>query len=202
MSEIVANSAVIEPPSVLKELSANSVKFCEYYALNNNALQSCILAGFASSSARTYAYDTLLKNPKVLEAVEYFRAVNASNSTYTPAKIVAQWSEMASFNILDCCDENYILKPLSQLDEEQKRRLGIALTGLKITVKNGRQYVEPKMARETALQELGKIHRLYADDKQQGQGLNLTINVGQQVVVEQELSENIGHLVMKDEELA
>lgn len=197
----MAENAAIEAPGILKELTQQMQIFAEHYAVGGVPLKAAILAGYAHSGATGYAY-RLLDDPRIQAAVEYYKEVHACTSLYTPEKIKMQWSEMASFNILECCNDDYSLKNLNELTAEQKQHLGKALTGLKITVKNGKQYIEPKMARETALQELGKIHRLYADDKQAGQGLNLTINVGQQVVIDEALSENIGHIIMKDEEMA
>ena len=69
--------------------------------------------------------------------------------------------------------------------------------GLEVIDKGGKRFVKPRFDRATALIELGKIKRLYADDKQAGQGMNLTINVGQSMVSEDNTVENIGHLSMQ-----
>lgn len=190
-----AENGVVLIPNDIKTMPAQMLKFAEHYATSHNALQAAVLAGYKRESALAHSH-ALIDNPRIAEAVEYYRAVNESTSLYTPEKIKAQWAEMASFNVLDCCDADYALKPLDQLTPEQKHKLGIALVGLKIVERNGKRFVEPKFARETALQELGKINRMYADDKTQAQGLTLTVNLAQQINTSDEAQEeeNIGHL--------
>lgn len=185
---------------VLRGLSQRTLKFCQYYASKPVALEAARLAGFSLVSSPTYAY-TLLRDDRVQEAIAYYREVNASSTIYTPEKIKAQWAEMASFDLLDCCNDDYSLKNLNELSAEQRKRLGTALVGLEVVEKNGKRFIKPKMAREQALIELGKLNRMYADDTKQGQGFELTINVGQQVSLgtqgDTDELDDIGFLTMR-----
>lgn len=188
MSEVVLNEPTKsvaqegEGVEVLKGLSVRAIKFCELYAVEPIALKAGRLAGFAVDISPNYPYQ-LLDDIRIKQAIEYFKAVNASSTIYTPEKIKAQWAMMADFDILDCCKADYSLKNLDELTPDQRKRLGRVLVGLDVVEKNGKRYVKPKMAREQALIELGKLNRMYADDTKQGQGFELTINVGQQVSI-------------------
>jgi hypothetical protein len=165
--------------------------------LYNNALKSARLAGFNVSNSPNYPYQLLARND-VQEGIQYYRHVYDSPAFYTQEKIIHQWSAMADFDILTCCNDDYSLKNLSELTPEQRKSLGIALQGLEVTERNGKRFIKPKLARAEALEQLGKIKRLYADEKQQGQGLALNISIGQQVTTqgatEAHTESSVGHL--------
>jgi len=172
---------------VLKRLTPTAQKFAEHYAINGNIRRSSILAGCYPD----YGHQ-LLKREDVQQAVEYWRAVYAERSMYTPEKLVRQWTLMASVDLLDYVDDDYALKPLDKLTQEQRAHLGTALVGLEITEKAGKRYAKPRFAKVEALENLGKLMRLYADDRLPGEGLTLNIVLSQV---------NVGHSAGSEEDL-
>lgn len=173
----------------LKDLTPAARKFSELYALNNNISKSSILAGCHADYGHS-----LLRLPAVQQAVAYFRAVHLDKALYTETKLMRQWAQMASIDLTEYIDDDYALKPLSQLTDEQRQHLGMALVGLEVTEKAGKRFVKPKLAKVEALENLGKLLHLYAEDKSQGEGLTLNITLGQQVNVGQSegSSEDVG----------
>lgn len=195
-----AEKSVVLVPDSLSNLTVQAQRFSEYYASSGVPHRAAILAGYSATSALAHSY-RLLDDPRIQDAVAYYREVHASTSLYTPEKITQQWSNMASFDILECCNDDYSLKNISELTPDQRKALGVALVGLKIVERNGKRYVEAKLARETALQELGRINRMYADDKTQAQGLTLIVNLTQQITTSDaaQEEENIGYLRITSE---
>ncbi len=158
---------------VLKELTPAGLKFAELFAVNNNVSKSSVLAGCHPDYGHR-----LLKLPAVQHAVAYFRAVHVEKALYTESKLLRQWALMASVDLTEYVDDNYVLKPLSILTADQRMQLGSALVGLEVMEKNGKRVVKAKFAKVEALENLGKLLHLYAEDKAQGEGLTLNITLG------------------------
>ena len=179
---------------ILKGLTPSQRKFSELYAVNHNISKSSILAGCCDDYGHS-----ILKFPRVQAAVRYYEQVYLDKCLYNETKLMRQWSAMASVDLTEYVDDAYNLKPLSQLTDAQKEHLGLALVGLEVSEKAGKRHVKAKYAKVEALQELGKLMHLYADEKSTGEGLTLNINLGQQVNVGQSegSSEDLGPFRVK-----
>lgn len=166
---------------ILKSLTPAMQKFSEHYAVSGNIRRSSIMAGCYPD----YGHQ-LLKREDVQLAVAYWQEVYAERSMFTPEKLVRQWALTASVDLTEYVNDDYTMKLMSELTEEQRQHLGAALVGLEVTEKAGKRYVKPRFAKVEALENLGKLMRLYGDEKGQGgEGLTLNINLGQQVNVGQ-----------------
>ncbi len=171
---------------VLQGLTPKSVAFCRLYAVHQNAEKAARLAAYHPR----YGHQ-LLQDPRIQDAIAYYAAVYASETTYTSDKILHQWSQMASVDIGAVVDDDWSLKPPSQLTADQRA----ALVGVEVVEKNGKRYAKATFAKAQALEHLGRINKLYADDKAKGEGLSLNITLGQAVHVHgQTVSQSLGHL--------
>lgn len=169
-----------EVPLALHTLSERQQKFCQFFALYGNGAKAALLAGYAPASGPS-GPTRWLKNPAIQAGIAYFKEVYGTHTLYTGEKVLQQWATMASFDILDCCEDDYSLKPLHALTADQRTRLGTALVGLEVLEKGGKRFVKPQLAKAEALKELGKLLRLYGDTEDHGQGLHLNITVGHHV---------------------
>jgi hypothetical protein len=161
--------------AVLAGLTPGQKKFAEQYAFNGKQRTSSILAGYFPD----YGHQ-LLKRADIQLAVEYFRAIYAEKTLYTPEKLIRQWSQMASIDLTEYVRDDYSLKPLSELSEEQRKSLGAALVGLDLIRSVGKPRAKAKLAKLEAMENLGKLMHLYTEDKRHGEGLTLNIMLGSQ----------------------
>mgnify|MGYP001559016095 FL=1 len=166
--------------NVLIGLTPAVRKFSELYAINHNISKSSTLAGCHPD----YGFQ-LVKRPSVQAAIAYYQEIYRDTCLYNETKLMRQWSAMASIDLTEYVDDDYTLKPLSQLTESQRVHLGMALVGLEVTVRHGQRFVKPRYAKVEALENLGKLMHLYTEDKGSAEGLTLNINLGQQVNVGQ-----------------
>jgi len=98
---------------------------------------------------------------------------------------------MASVAIGDAVDDDWSLKPPSQLTPDQRA----ALTGVEVVEKNGRRYAKATFAKAQAMEHLGRLNHMYETDKAKGEGLSLQITLGQSVTVDgQTVSQSVGHV--------
>jgi hypothetical protein len=162
--------------AIFATMTPGQKQFAEHYAFNGKIRTSSILAGFFPD----YGHQ-LLKRKDVQLAIEYWRAVYAEKSLYTPEKLIRQWSQMASIDLTEYVNDDYSLKPLSELSEEQRKSLGAALVGLEVTRRAGKPSAKAKLAKIEALENLGKLLHLYGEEQRQGEGLTLNITLGQQL---------------------
>lgn len=184
-----------EVPLALHTLSERQQKFCQFYALYSNGAKAALLAGYSPGS-ETSLPPGLLRKPAIQAGIAYFKEVYGTHTMYTGEKVLHQWATMASFDILDCCEDDYSLKPLHALTEDQRARLGTALVGLEVIEKGGKRFVKPQLAKAEALKELGKLLRLYGETDGQGQGLHLNITMGHHVHAPagEASAKTVGHL--------
>lgn len=160
-------------PDALAGLTDKRRKFAEKYALTHSQTKACRLAGLSED----YGYH-LLEEPLVLQAIAYYEALYEAQSESSAEKLLHQWSQLAAVDVTSFLDDDYSLKPLSQLTPEQRQVLAGALVGIKVTHTAYGRNVEAKFARVEALDALSKIFGLYAKDEQHGDGLTLHINLG------------------------
>jgi len=155
-------------------------------ALYDNHEKSARLAGYNP----LYGHQ-LMKDPRVHAGIDYYRVLFASQSTTTPEKILYRWSLMANVNIAEMVNEDWSLKKPSDLTEAQQ----LALTGIEVVEKGGKRYGKPTFAIAQAQEHLGRLHKLYQEEKSKGEGLSLHISLGQQVNISTETqTQHIGHV--------
>ena len=180
--EVQQNQEVIDIETLKKSVSPNVHKFAELYAANGKGLESLRLAGFSVPTTSNYA-SRLLVDSRVAALVEHYRAMHADSAGYTGAKLVRQWSRQASYSPADLLNGDWSVKMISELTDDQREHLRDALVGFEVVEKAGSRTIKPKFARIEAQEHLGRLMRLYADDKGSGEGLTLNIHVGHQMVV-------------------
>ena len=190
MGEETALAAPGEP-EVLKGLSGALVDFCSHYAVSSNAESSARLAGFVGPYGHT-----LVRNERLQHVIEHFRAVYADASTYNPQKLVRQWAQQASFQPSKLLANDWQVKDLSELTDEERQHFDEALLGFEVIEKSGSRTIKPKFNKQLAQEHLGKLLRLYAEDKEKGGAdYSLTVNVNTQI--NQEVSDpmqELGHI--------
>ena len=182
MLEVQQSQEVADIEALKKAVSPNVHKFAELYAANGNGLQSLRLAGFSVTNTSNYG-GRLLADARVAALVEHYRAVHADTAAYTGAKLVRQWARQASYSPADLLNDDWSVKLLSDLTDDQREHLRDALVGFEVVEKSGSRTVKPRFARVEAQEHLGRLMRLYADDKGTGEGLTLNILLGQQATV-------------------
>ncbi len=178
----------------LKKLTPKQRSFAEMYAVHGNGSKAVLLAGYETANDGHDIANALRHNPLVLQAIEYYRALFASESDFSPEKVLKSLAEMASVDVSAFVTDEWDLRPKGQLSEAQRR----ALVGLEVIEKKDGRTVKPKFAKLEALKELAKIMGMYADvDENRKDGLAITINLGQQVNVNGEVAAEevaVGHL--------
>lgn len=166
-------------PDVLSGLTDKRRKFAEQYALYHQQTKACRLAGISED----YGYH-LFHDPAVRAAIAYYEHLYAEQAATSPEKVLWQWSQMANIDITDFLTDDYDLKPMSQLTAEQRKLLGSAMVGIKVTSNPYGRNVEAKFAKVEALEALSKLFGLYAKDETRGEGLTLHINMGQSTTLQ------------------
>lgn len=165
-------------PDCIKSLRPREQKFAESLALfGGNVLKSARQAGYYVHTYGSSSLYELAKSPKIQVAVAYYRDIFESNQLTSPAKVTAQLATMANADISSVYDENWNTRLKSDLPPEVLQ----ALVGVEVRETRGQRRVTLKFAKEFALEQLAKIHRLYGDTNVDRSGMNLTINMGQMV---------------------
>ncbi len=185
-------------PESLENLTVKQRKFAELYAVNGNASKSAILAGYQTAGNGHDIGYALVNNVRVIPAIEYYRELFADSTAYTPEKIVKEWAELASVDVSEFVTDDWDIKPKDQLTAAQRQ----ALVGLEIVEKKDGRTVKFKFAKVEAKKELGKLLGMYQESSNGSTGLDITINLGNQVNVsvsgDESLTETeIGHLTIK-----
>ena len=163
-----------EEASFLNSITPQVRQFCQFYAINKSVVQCSALSGLTQE----YISGRLLKRTDVQKAILYYETIYLNKYIYDREKLLRQWSAMASINLLEYMDDNYKLKPLSDLTAEQKEHLGMAIIGTDGGKGKGRK---PKFAKVEAMINLGKLLHLYDNEKGGADGLTLNIHLGQQM---------------------
>jgi len=97
----------------------------------------------------------------------------------------------ASVNLAEMVEEDWSLKAPSQLTPDQQ----VALTGVEVVEKGGKRYAKATVAKAQALEHLGRLHKMYEQEKSKGEGLSLQITLGQSVSVDGVAqTQHVGHL--------
>ena len=174
MEQLPATSVPEEIAGVLAQVTPQMQKFAEFYALHDNALKAWVLAGYTPNTGAPYR---LRDDPRIQTLVTYYRAVYAEASLYTPAKIVRQWASMASFDLTALLNDDWSIKSLNDLPEAVRHHLALALVGIDVTEKPNTRTIKPRFAKTEALEHLGRLLKLYEQDKQSGEGLTIQITV-------------------------
>ena len=171
---------------ILHGLTPKMIAFSRFMALHQNHEKSARLAGLWPAYGHKLA-----KDPRIQHAIAYYAAVYAEATTYTPDKILHQWSQMASVNLAEMVEEDWSLKAPSQLTPDQQ----VALTGVEVVEKGGKRYAKATVAKAQALEHLGRLHKMYEQEKSKGEGLSLHISLGQSVSVDGVAqTQHVGHL--------
>jgi len=143
----------------------------------------------------------LQHDARVQAAVAYYREVFATTSHYTAEKLVKQWADMASLNVTEFLQDDWTLKPLHELTEDQRTRLGIALIGLQVTERRGKVTATAQLGRVEALKELAKLLRVYtADHEPDASGMHVNITIGQSATIDEQEGTTIGHLTIRTQQ--
>ena len=188
--QVIDNKDVTTIDDIIRAVRPNVNRFAEIYAGNANQTKASILAGFTQD----YGWK-LLKDPRVQSLVAYYRELYAEQAGITRDKLVQLWARQASFSPATLLHNDWSLKRLDTLKDDQREQLNDALLGIEVIEKQGQRTIKPKFNRQNAQEHLGKLFGMYGDEKQgQGEGLTLNINVGQSVTVEDGEVEEIGHL--------
>lgn len=180
-------------PDVLQRLNNRHRDFVRYLALYDNPMKSYKLAGFPTPEGNgAYAY-ALAAQPHIQAGMEYWKEVFSSAAHTLPDKILVNMSYMANIDVTSYYNNQWQLKEIDELTEEQRQ----ALTGVEVIEKSRTRTIKLKFAKLEANKELANIHRMYDDDKSKREGLNLTIQLGQQVNVnttddKPQVSDNMG----------
>lgn len=195
MAKALENKEVVVIEA-LERLTPKQKKFAELFAVSDNASKSARLAGYSTESSDG-GYQ-LAHNPRVLDAVAYYRELFADATQYTPEKIIKEWAQLASVDVSAFVTDDWELRPKGQLTEAQRR----ALVGLEVIDKKDGRTVKPKFAKVEALREIGRLLGMYADEQAGSKGLDITINLGNQVNVSVDTSSvstdtEVGHLTIR-----
>lgn len=195
MAHIMGNTGL---PEACQGMQERQRLFCQQYALTGNGLQSARVAGYNTEHSLSYA-SILLQSETIQLAIEYYRALYASQTHYDTVKIQQQWAIAAGLNVFDFLTNDYELKPLDELTDDQKKLLGMVASGVKIVKSRYGTTRELQIIdKAKALEHLGRILGAYNDGEGKGSAEGLTINIGiaTQVNTGESGGEGIGHIRM------
>ena len=180
MGELVT-VGVENVPDYIKRLAPKQEAFCKYMAQGNSIVQSGILAGYSvTAGGLTVAYE-MKERPEIQAGIAYYKSLYASHSSTSPEKIIAQLATMAQADVTQTVDNQWDTLPKDQIPVEILQ----AVTGIEVRETRGVKRVILKFNKEFALDQLIKIHGMTKEDHAGKDGLSLTIQLGQQITVEQ-----------------
>ena len=92
-------------------------RFCLEYLKDLNATQSAIRAGYSKASARTIG-TKLLKDKQIQAKINSNRKKLEEKLEISVEKVIGELSKMAFFNPRDLLDEDGMIKPMSEINED------------------------------------------------------------------------------------
>jgi phage terminase small subunit len=99
------------------ELTHQQKRFCDEYLVSFNAFRSAMLAGYSENTARKAE---LLHLPKIQDYLKAAMNKTASRLQITHDMILRELAKVAFASMGDYYDERAVLKPMSELTDDQK----------------------------------------------------------------------------------
>ncbi len=100
-----------------KKLTPKQAAFVEEYAIDRNATQAAIRAGYSKRAARQIG-DENMSNPAVAAAIAEARADRSKRTGITADRVLHELARIAFFDIRKAFHEDGAMKPLSELDDD------------------------------------------------------------------------------------
>ena len=121
-----------------RDLNPKQVAFCREYALNGNAKQSYLKAGYEGKGAEVSAHK-LLSKANVKEYIEKLQEKGAKKFEFTREKAHEMLSELYNLHKIDKGSVDSMLKMygLNEADKVDLTSKGEALGGFQIVVDDG-----------------------------------------------------------------
>ena len=155
------------------------VMAAQEFALSGRRHAAMIKAGYAHGSSGRWGTE-LFRRPYMRRLVAYYRTLYCDTAFFDKEKLLKQWSRQASFSPMTLLNDDWSIKRLDAMTSDEQAHLAEALLGVEVVEKAGHRTIRPRFDRMKAQEELGKLLGLYKDEKGQGEGLSLQINIGQQ----------------------
>lgn len=174
IAEVTSEDAV---PEVLRGLNAKQSKFCQFVALYDNILKAGKLAGYAVDNHSHSVLYQMVGQDRFVLAIDYWKTVYSAHASSSPEQILRKLSVLANVKVHEFYDNQWNALPKDKLPDE----LLECITGVKVVETKGSKRVELQFSQQFALEQLAKIHRLYGDNAERGQGMSLNITLGSQV---------------------
>jgi len=164
-------------------------RFAEEYAVDHNATQAAIRAGYSAKTAKQ-AGSRLLSRVDVEQKVNTLNTEKAQRTAITADRLMLEYERLALLDPLDLFNADGSMKSLAEMPEDARR----AIAGLEIAdvrfIGTGETRIESVLKKikitdkKGALDSLAKIMGLMRDQPQQ-------INIGVSVEVAQEARERL-----------
>jgi phage terminase small subunit len=137
-----------------KKLTPKQERFCLEYIVDLNGAQAAIRAGYSEATAKEIASENLTK-PNVQRRVQELMSERGERTRITADRVIQEIERLAMFDPKDLV---YLANPqqIAELPEDVRR----SIVGWKYD-KDG--VLEIKLAKEKALEMLGRHHRLFTD---------------------------------------
>jgi phage terminase small subunit len=135
------------------KLNPKQKRFCEEYIIDLNATQAAIRAGYSAHTAQEQS-SRLLSNVMIKSMVEQLMEARGQRTRITADRVLQEIEHLASFDPAQLADVKGA-EDIKRLPEDVRR----AIVGWRYT-KDG---FEIKLAKEKALEMLGRHHKLFTD---------------------------------------
>ena len=117
--------------SATRKLTPKQAAFVEEYAIDMNATQAAIRAGYSVKTAKEQA-TRLLSNVHVAAAIAKGRAARSERTGITADRVLQELARIAFFDIRKALNPDGTMKPLSELDDDTAAAIaGIDLSDIR-----------------------------------------------------------------------
>ncbi len=100
-----------------KKLSAKQELFVSWFAVDGNATQAAIRAGYSEKTAKAIGAENLAK-PAIAEAIAEARAKRLERNEVTAERILGELARVAFFDPRKAFNPDGSMKPLDELDDD------------------------------------------------------------------------------------
>ena len=162
----------------MKDLTAKQRRFVEEYAVDSNATQAAIRAGYSPRTARAIGHENLTK-PDVAQAVEESRLELAEKAGLSAERIMEEFKRLGFSDLRDSLSwsgNKMVLRDSSDLTPDAARAIQQVTETVTENEDGGRTVRRTIKLHDKVgpLRDLAKILGMYPKD---GTGVNVSVNV-------------------------
>lgn len=152
---------------VAMPLNDKQKRFCQEYAVDSNATQAAIRAGYSAKTAEVQG-SRLLSYANVAEEIKRLQQKTTDDLGLTREMIIAELMKIGFSNITDYINKDFSIKDLIKLAKEKTAAIESITFDEETIGKKKKTKVKFKLYnKQEALDRLGKVKGIYEEDNKQ-----------------------------------